>query len=71
MLCVMWWTQNRHIAYEITVGMNGAVWIKAGSIKEAIVIRNAILNAQSLDAYRTEAMVEILIQKMKQIGQAR
>lgn len=47
--------------------MNGAVWVKAASTKEHIVIRNALLNAQSLDAYRTEAMIEILVQRMNQL----
>lgn len=61
----------RHIAYEVTIGMNGVVWIKAASVKETIVIRNAILNAQALDAYRTEAMVDILVQRMKQLQQGK
>jgi hypothetical protein len=46
--------------------MNGIIWIKAASIKEAIVIRNVLLNSQSLNEYQIEAMVELLIQRMKQ-----
>jgi hypothetical protein len=31
---------------------------------EFVIIRNAIINSENLDNYHTEAMVEILVQKM-------
>jgi exosome complex RNA-binding protein Rrp4 len=46
--------------------MNGIIWIKAASIKEAIVIRNVLLNSETLNQYQIEAMIELLIQRMKQ-----
>lgn len=55
----------RHIPFEIAIGMNGGVWVRAEGIKDTVVIRNALLNAQSLDDAHTEAMVEKLVAMAK------
>lgn len=47
----------RHFAFETAIGVNGAVWLRAGSPLEGIVIRNAILNAELLNGAQTLAMV--------------
>lgn len=52
----------RHIAFELAVGMNGAVWFRAlGGALESILIRNAILNAEALSDLQAEAMVDQLV----------
>lgn len=47
--------------------MNGVVWFKTGNVKEAIVVRNVLLNSQNLDEYQIEAMIELLVQRMRQL----
>lgn len=56
---------DRHLAFEVAVGMNGLVWILSRSAEECVIIRNAILNSLDLDTFHTEAMVDILMEKMK------
>lgn len=55
----------RHFAFEVAIGMNGLLWIQATGVEECIIIRNAIINSLELDSFQTEAMVEILVEKMK------
>lgn len=43
------------------------VWFKTGNVKEAIVVRNVLLNSQNLDEYQIEAMIELLVQRMRQL----
>lgn len=53
---------GKNLPFEVAIGMNGAIWFKANSPAETIIIRNCILNAQSMDDPTTiEAMVEVLI----------
>ena len=47
--------------------MNGVVWFKTGNVKEAIVVRNVLINSQNLDEYQIEAMIELLVQRMRQL----
>jgi hypothetical protein len=47
--------------------MNGVVWFKTGNVKESIVVRNVLINSQNLDEYQIEAMIELLVQRMKQL----
>ena len=56
--CVLLNALGKHLAFEVTVGMNGVVWIKAGTVLDTIVINNAITTAELLDDAHTEAMVE-------------
>lgn len=56
-----------NIPFELAVGMNGFVWIRTNSEEECILIRNAILNFSNLDDFQIEAMVEILMEKLKSI----
>lgn len=63
--CVLLSALGKHVAFEITVGMNGMVWIKAGNVIDTIVIRNAIANAAFLDDAHTEAMVEQLVRRAR------
>jgi hypothetical protein len=49
--------------------MNGAVWLRSGSNSavEAVVIRNALLSAVSLDDAQTLALVEELVKLSKTV----
>ena len=61
--CVLLNALGKHLAYEVTVGMNGLVWVRAGNVVDTIVVRNAIANAEYLDDAHTEAMVEQLVRR--------
>lgn len=53
---------NRHLVFEVAVGINGCVWLRApGGNLEMVLIRNAILNSETLDDVQIEAMVEQLV----------
>lgn len=62
--CVVLNLLGRHIAYEVAVGMNGLIWIQSGSVKESVIVRNAILNSVELDEIQTEAMVDVLLETL-------
>jgi exosome complex component RRP40 len=57
----------RHLSYEAAIGMNGMIWFKGSSVKESIVIRNALLNSERLNEFQIEAMIELLVQKMREL----
>jgi len=63
--CVVLNALGRFYSYEVTVGINGAVWIKAGDPSTCIIIRNAIINSAELSDVQCEAMVELLAAKKK------
>ena len=50
--------------YEVAVGVNGLVWVNAGSVKHILVATNAILNSQYLSDKASEAMVRKLVDAM-------
>ena len=62
--CVLLNSLGKALPFEITVGMNGAAWIKAGNVVDTIIIRNAVINADLLaDDLHTAAMVEALLKR--------
>eukprot|EP01041_Mallomonas_annulata_P006153 gene6153-12463_t len=61
--CAVLNTLGRKLSFEVVIGMNGAVWIKSGSVLHTVLIRNAILNAESLTVIEEEAMVGHLLSK--------
>ena len=63
--CVLLNALGKHLAFEVTIGFNGLVWIKAGNPLDTIIVRNAITNAELIDDSHTEAMVEQLVRKSK------
>ncbi|XP_012543210.1 exosome complex component RRP40 [Monomorium pharaonis] len=44
--CPLFKLLGRNQAYELAVGMNGRIWIKARSVQETIAVANAILAAE-------------------------
>ena len=55
----------RKIPFEVAVGMNGAVWIRSASVMHTIIIRNAILNSETMSSEHVEAMVEHIMANYK------
>ena len=44
--------------------MNGVIWINAAELRTMVLIRNALLNASSLDDYHMLALIEKLAPKV-------
>jgi len=49
------------VAFELAVGVNGRVWVKAGSVSETILAANAIRNSELIPATLHGAMVARLL----------
>lgn len=58
--CPLFKLLGRNQAYEIAVGMNGRIWIKAQSIKETIAVANAILAAEYTVAGEMQKLCTII-----------
>jgi len=66
-------SNHSHFSFEVAIGMNGAVWLRAANnnVVEAIVIRNAILSAdQTDDDAQVLAVVEQLVKASKLVGKS-
>ncbi|KAJ1845264.1 exosome non-catalytic core subunit rrp40 [Coemansia sp. RSA 2706] len=51
------------LAYEAAVGVNGRVWVKAGSPEKTILVVNAIRNSEHLDSRQCKQMVKELLDR--------
>ncbi|XP_042500618.1 putative exosome complex component rrp40 [Macadamia integrifolia] len=56
---------GKKISFEIAVGLNGRVWVNAGSASTVILVANAIMNSESLSSTKQKIMVEKLLQKFQ------
>ncbi|CAL9031071.1 unnamed protein product [Prunus brigantina] len=56
---------GKNISFETAIGLNGRVWVNAGSPSTLIVVANAIMNAESLSGVQQRIMVDKLIQNLK------
>lgn len=68
---IVFYLFHSHFSFEVAIGMNGAVWLRAANnnVVEAIVIRNAILSAdQTDDDAQVLAVVEQLVKASKLVG---
>ncbi|KAI8136905.1 hypothetical protein BJV82DRAFT_661645 [Fennellomyces sp. T-0311] len=54
---------GEHFPFELAVGMNGRVWINSNTVKDTIMLANAIQNSEYLDADECSAMVQGLLNK--------
>lgn len=52
------------LPFEIAVGCNGRVWVHSGAVKHTVLIANAVLASESLDAGRTRALVRSLLKQV-------
>lgn len=58
---------SKHVPpFEITIGMNGRIWIKSGSIKNTISLYEAIKNYASVNEEDTEDYIKSLDEKMQE-----
>lgn len=52
---------DRKFQFEVAVGMNGCVWLRAPVMAHTVAIRNALVNLDKLtDEFQVEAIVERL-----------
>ena len=56
---------GERVEYEVAVGMNGRVWVGCDSALATVLIVNAIVNAQYMNAQQTSAMVKQLFAIMQ------
>eukprot|EP01134_Creolimax_fragrantissima_P004017 CFRG4017T1 len=49
--------------YEMTVGMNGIVWVKADSLDHTMIVANALVNSEFLHEAEIKSMVKKLSQQ--------
>ena len=55
---------GKHFAFEITVGMNGRIWINSKGTVDTIAIANAIVNSEFMDDTQITVMVRQLVDSM-------
>lgn len=58
--CVLLKQLGKEIPFEVAVGANGRVWIRAKTVKETICLVNAIIAAEHMDNREITAMVSKL-----------
>ena len=58
--CVLLSTLGHAMPYEVTVGMNGRIWVKGRSFQETIAIVNAISSAEHMTNEQIKVMVRRL-----------
>ncbi len=56
---------GERVEYEVAVGMNGRVWVGCDSALATVLIVNAVVNAQHMNAQQTSAMVKQLFAIMQ------
>jgi len=56
---------GQRLAFELAIGMNGSVWLKAASPMEMVIIRNALVSAEALDDASITALVTVLLQRLE------
>lgn len=49
--------------YEITIGMNGRIWIKTSSVKDTIFLYESIKNYSYVDEEQTETYIKTITDK--------
>ena len=50
-----------HVQYEIAVGMNGRLWIRAGNVTTTILVTNAIIASEFLYPAQCNILVSRLV----------
>jgi len=55
--CVLVKALGKHLPFEIACGMNGRIWVKAASIKNTIIVCNAISNCEFMNNDQIKLMI--------------
>eukprot|EP00741_Cyanophora_paradoxa_P025281 tig00000361_g24400.t1 len=64
--CVVLTELGSHLPFEIAVGANGRVWVKANLVSHSILLANAVLNSELLTAAQCRKMVRRLVEQASQ-----
>jgi exosome complex component RRP40 len=59
--CPLLKSLGRDLAYEVVVGMNGMVWVKTNSVRETILVCDAMLKIENLPEKEIENVVKELM----------
>jgi exosome complex component RRP40 len=59
----------KHFPFEVAVGVNGLVWLRASCAAEAVVLRSALVEAdvRGFDDVQVQALAEVLARKHRHI----
>uniref|UniRef100_A0A914XH14 Exosome complex component RRP40 n=1 Tax=Plectus sambesii TaxID=2011161 RepID=A0A914XH14_9BILA len=63
--CALLPTLGKELRFEITCGMNGRVWIKSNSHKEAIAIAQIILKSEFLNESQISELIRTIIDRCR------
>lgn len=63
--CAVLHALGEHVPYEVAVGVNGRIWVRAQSVANTILVANAIQNSEYLPAAQARAMVDALVSKSR------
>ncbi|GAB1599509.1 exosome complex component RRP40-like [Argonauta hians] len=58
--CLLLKSLGKNIQFEVAIGMNGRVWIKAGSTVNTIAVANAIVSAEHMTTNQIKVMCQRL-----------
>ena len=56
----------RSVPFEIAIGANGAVWVRAGSQRETVLVACAVRSAEQLTDGQAAAMVDNLVRRARE-----
>ena len=62
--CAVLAALGRHVAFEITVGTNGMVWIKTGAPIHTILVANAVESSEQMSDDQSVRMVRELLSRV-------
>ena len=55
---------GKNFPFEVTVGLNGRVWIKSKGLINTIAVANAITNSEFLSENETKRMVDKIMKEL-------
>ena len=55
---------GKNFPFEVTVGLNGRVWIKSKGLINTIAVANAITNSEFLSESETKRMVDKIMKEI-------
>lgn len=62
--CAVLEALGKYFKFELTVGLNGRVWVNSASVVHLIAITNAILNSEYKTPEECIAMVNSIVEKL-------
>lgn len=66
--CPMLAALGKKVAFELVVGQNGRVWVKADTARNTVLVAQALQSAHA-SAVQAEQLMRELLQRHKQAGQ--